>query len=301
MRSTEDTMDSSLATQYDSLSPSITPTLNFLRTQHDSLSPPLTPVPNHADISLPTQHDTPSPLGPKSGDTSLDELKQLERCIDLFVRQSSENNQRGQQILNQIDQLLHHRTSATADCLVEDAADLGAILLSLANIEQLLFPHKFISSMMEESREKPPLLFVLEKIYQLRKELQLPDQYLSPGIKHLERYIDELYAEYRKNRLIIPFITSLPTKEDSFLAILAQLKIRRPDIGPINDRGVKRTEFAIILGCVLGSMGCYVPANYAHTHSLMLRIGTAAANGGLEGYLRSRKYLQEQRGVCHLI
>ncbi|EGU86832.1 hypothetical protein FOPG_16740 [Fusarium oxysporum f. sp. conglutinans race 2 54008] len=297
MASTEDLMDTSLATQRDSLSPSITPSLNHvdisLRTQHDSLSPPLTPVLNHADISLPTQHGSSSPLSPQSGDSPLDELKQLERCMDLFVRRSLENNQRDQQILNQLDQLLHHRTSATADSLVEDATDLGGILLSLANIEQILFPHKLVSSMIEESKEQPLLLFILGKLYQLRQNLQLPDRYLRGEIKHLEGYVNELHEECAKHGRI-PVLNSMTIREDPFLVILARLKVKRPDIGPINYHGVKKTDFAIILGCLIGSMGCYANASYVRTHSEMLQIGTAVACGGLEASLRSWKPLEEQ-------
>ncbi|EWY97424.1 hypothetical protein FOCG_16327 [Fusarium oxysporum f. sp. radicis-lycopersici 26381] len=263
MGSTEDPMD----TSSDTLSPSITLTLNSLRT-HDE-SPPLTPVPHHADISLSTHYGTSSPPSPEWTLVS---------------------HQHVQQIQSQFDQLSHHQTSATTDNLVEDADDLGAILLSLASIEQALFPHKRISSLIKESKEKPLLLFIVDKLYQLRKKLQIPDQYLQGEIKHLKEYITELQNECRKygETAVIHSITA--ATESPFLVVLARLKDKRPDIEPINYHRVTRTEFAIILGCILGSMGYYINPNYGHTHSQMLKIGTAVACGAV----KARKPLEVQ-------
>ncbi|KAF5969171.1 hypothetical protein FCOIX_11022 [Fusarium coicis] len=269
MGSTEDPMDTSL----DTISPSLTPTLNSLRT-HDESSP-LTPVPNHADVSLSTHYGTSSPPSPE--------------C-------SLVSHQHGQQIRSRFHQLLHHQTSATVDNLVEDAADLGGILLSLASIYQIFFPQKQIFSTIEESKEQPLTMFILGKLYELRSTLQLEDQYLKGGIKDFEGYVKELYNVCRGSSKIkvVHFRIGSTSPLDPLFVILARLKFERPDIGPIDYHGVKKSEFAIILGFFLGRMGCYTSPTYIHTEEDLVRIGTAVASGEMEAFIRSRRPLDEQ-------
>ncbi|KAF4414909.1 hypothetical protein FACUT_13856 [Fusarium acutatum] len=257
MASTEDPMDTSL----DTLSPSIS-----LRT-HDE-SPPLTPIPNHADTSLSTHYGTSPPPSPEW---------------------SLVSHQHGQQIQSQFDQLSHHQTSATTDNLVEDAADLGAILLSLAIIEQILSPQKQIYSMIKESKDQPLPMFILDKLYQLRSKLHLPDQYLKGETKNLKRYVNELYDVCRKRSEVLVVNVRIETKDPlgPLFAMLARLKFRRPDIGPIDYHCVKKSEFAIILGFFLGSMGCYTDPNYIRTEADMVTIGAAVACGKLEAFIHS--------------
>ncbi|CZR49921.1 uncharacterized protein FPRO_16126 [Fusarium proliferatum ET1] len=106
-------------------------------------------------MSLPTHYDT-SPPSPEW---------------------STVSPQHGQQIRSQFRQLSHHQTSATIDNLVEDAADLGHILLSLASIYQIFFPQKQIFSMIEESKEQPLSKFILGKLYELRSKLHLKNDF----------------------------------------------------------------------------------------------------------------------------
>ncbi|KAF4493906.1 hypothetical protein FAGAP_9975 [Fusarium agapanthi] len=172
MGSTEDSMDISFNAQ----SPSITPTLNSLQTQHESPSSLITPSLDRVDISQRT-HDESPPLTPVSNDADISLPTHYGTSSHPSPEWSLVSQQQDQQIRSQFDQLLHHQTSATTDNLVKDTADFG-VLLSLASIVQTLFPDTRISSLIKESKEMPLLLFILDKLYRLRQELQMQDRYL---------------------------------------------------------------------------------------------------------------------------
>ncbi|CVL09034.1 uncharacterized protein FMAN_14297 [Fusarium mangiferae] len=250
----------SLQTQHESPSPLITPSLdsNSLRTHDESL--PLTSVPNDADISLPTHHGT-SPPSPEW---------------------STVGPQHGPQIRSQFHQLSHHQTSATSGNLVEEASDLGGILLSLASIIQIHFPDTSISDLIKESKKMPPLLFILDKLYLLRKKLNMQDRYLQSETKNLKDYITELQDECRKHGTLVILQSVAKIPESSFLVILAKLKDMRSDIAPIDYHQVTMSVFNIILGYILGGIGYYINPDRGVTRSYLLQIGTAVACGWAE-------------------
>ncbi|KAF5709863.1 hypothetical protein FGLOB1_5745 [Fusarium globosum] len=274
MGSIEDSME----IPFDARSPHITPTFNSLQTQHESPSPlmtpsldrnslrthdespPLTSVPNDADISLPTHHGT-SPPSPEW---------------------STVSPEQGQQIRSQFQQLSHHQTSATSDNLVEDASDLGGILLSVASIIQIHFPNTSISYLIKESKRMPPLLFILDKLYLLRKKLKMQPRYLQKETKDLKEYIAEIQDECRKHGTIVIFQSVAKITESPFLVILAKLKDMRSDIAPIDYHQITMLDFTIILGCILGGMGCYINLDSGVTWSYLRQIGTAVACGHAE-------------------
>lgn len=160
---------------------------------------------------------------------------------------------------------------------MEDTADLGGVVLSLASIIQILSPDTCISSLIKESKEKPLHLFILDNIYRLRKRLKFPKQYLRWETKHLKDYILKLGGRLDYEVGVLNPLTA--AGEDPFFAILAYLEDERLDIGPLKYHRVTSTEFAIILGCTLGRMGYHTNPYYGHTRSQMLRIGTAVACG----------------------
>ncbi|KAF4414908.1 hypothetical protein FACUT_13855 [Fusarium acutatum] len=161
--------------------------------------------------------------------------------------------------------------------LVENDIGFSGIILSLACLRRLLLPNETISTLIEESKQEPMLMFVLRQIHMLRQFLGLPLMEVDSSM-NLENCTNEIYIHYCNTRRNIIPIMGLPETEDSLPSILARLDQQASGgLGLVDLWKVKSTELAIILGFFLGCNEYY--AFPQHAQKNMLLIGTAIARG----------------------
>jgi hypothetical protein len=166
--------------------------------------------------------------------------------------------------------------NSTHEALLQDDNGLKGVILSLSSLQSLLFPHKTISSLIAESKQQTPHLFVLCLIYELRAHLGLPFQHLQDSIQDLEGYANDIYNHCRHLDNAIR-VAPIFSQTDTIPVILASLKQQRVDLGPIDWSQVTTTEFAIMTGVFVGATKCYPYPRHASIR--MVAIGTAAVRG----------------------
>ncbi|KAF4455859.1 hypothetical protein F53441_1891 [Fusarium austroafricanum] len=174
-------------------------------------------------------------------------------------------------------------TITISSCVpVDDAGDYAAVTLSVANIEALLFPHKSVKSFLEEVNERPLPLFIPHKIHQFRTELELPIQHLRSDISSLEEYVRDIYLVYIDVRPI-KRVTTLPSRQEPFPAIMATLLQRRFDYGHLDYWKPKITEYVTLLGFGLAEAEHFADPSTARQ---LGRLGTGFVQGMYEHFSR---------------